>query len=235
MKNEHEDPGSFGETPAPASGKSFLKRQYMGYSLPVWAGCALIILAAIWYKFLRTPSEPPADAGFAVTPPAAESWAEPMTVPGSGNNMSVQPVAPQADMQQLARDLKAELDRRDEDIRRTLTMLKDSITTLSNTIQKDEAWAQETRQLLDETRKQVHTLQMQGPLQIPTGNNGQSTKTPPSRLQGMKIMSVEKGMAWIRWQGSAWAVREGDRLGNITITRIDPSSRSVITSAGILR
>ncbi len=29
MKNEHEDPGSFGETPAPASGKSFLKRQYM--------------------------------------------------------------------------------------------------------------------------------------------------------------------------------------------------------------
>lgn len=72
MKNEHEDPGSFGETTAPASGKSFLKRQYMGYSLPVWAGCALIILVAIWYKFLRTPSEPPADAGFAVTPPAAE-------------------------------------------------------------------------------------------------------------------------------------------------------------------
>lgn len=29
MKNEHEDPGSFGETTAPASGKSFLKRQYM--------------------------------------------------------------------------------------------------------------------------------------------------------------------------------------------------------------
>ncbi|HCA4476977.1 TPA: conjugal transfer protein, partial [Escherichia coli] len=140
MKNEHEDPGSFGETPAPASGKSFLKRQYMGYSLPVWAGCALIILAAIWYKFLRTPSEPPADAGFAVTPPAAESWAEPMTMTetGGGNNMPAPPVAPQADMQQLARDLKAELDRRDEEIRRTLTMLKDSITTLSNAIQKDE-------------------------------------------------------------------------------------------------
>ncbi|HAJ5228636.1 TPA: conjugal transfer protein, partial [Escherichia coli] len=38
-----------------------------------------------------------------------------------------------------------------------------------------------------------------------------------------------------RWQGSAWAVREGDSLGNITITRIDPSSRAVITSAGTLR
>lgn len=209
MKNEHEDPGSFGETTTPASGKSFLKRQYMGYSLPVWAGCVLIILAAVWYKFLRTPSEPPADAGFAVTPPAAESWAEPMpmTETGSGNTMSVPPVTPQADMQQLARDLKAELDRRDEEI----------------------------RQLLEETRKQVHTLQMQGALPVPTGNNRQPAKTLPSPLQGMKIMSVEKGMAWIRWQGSAWAVREGDSLGNITITRIDPSSRAVITSAGTLR
>ncbi|EHP9662317.1 conjugal transfer protein, partial [Escherichia coli] len=78
--------------------------------------------------------------------------------------MSAPPVTPQADMQQLARDLKAELDRRDEEIRRTLTMLKESITTLGDTIRKDEAWAQETRQLLDETRKQVHALQMQGPL-----------------------------------------------------------------------
>ncbi|HGV7071144.1 TPA: conjugal transfer protein TraP, partial [Escherichia coli O146] len=166
MKNEHEDPGSFGETTTPASGKSFLKRQYMGYSLPVWAGCVLIILVAVWYKFLRTPSEPPADAGFAVTPPAAESWAEPMPMKetGSGNTMSAPPVTPQADMQQLARDLKAELDGRDEEIRRTLTMLKESITTLGDTIRKDEAWAQETRQLLDETRKQVHALQMQGPL-----------------------------------------------------------------------
>lgn len=63
-----------------------------------------------------------------------------MTESGIGNNMPAPPVTPQADMQQLARDLKAELDRRDEEIRRTLTMLKDSITTLSNAIQKDEAW-----------------------------------------------------------------------------------------------
>ena len=158
-----------------------------------------------------------------------------MTESGIGNNMPAPPVTPQADMQQLARDLKAELDRRDEEIRRTLTMLKESITTLGDTIRKDEAWAQETRQLLEETRKQVHTLQMQGALPAPTGNNRQPAKTLPSPLQGMKIMSVEKGMAWIRWQGSAWAEREGDSLANITLTRIDPSSRAVITSAGTLR
>ena len=58
MKNEHEDPGSLAKQRHPASGKSFLKRQYMGYSLPVWAGCVLIIPAAVWYKFLRTPQSP---------------------------------------------------------------------------------------------------------------------------------------------------------------------------------
>ncbi len=26
-------------------------------------------------------------------------------------------------------------------------------------------------------------------------------------------MSMETGMAWIRWQGSTWAVREGQTLG----------------------
>lgn len=58
MKNEHEDPGSFGETTAPASGKSFLKRQYMGYSLPVWAGCALIIWSPSGTSFCGHPQSP---------------------------------------------------------------------------------------------------------------------------------------------------------------------------------
>ncbi len=48
-------------------------------------------------------------------------------------------------------------------------------------------------------------------------------------------MSMENGMAWIRWQGSTWAVREGDKLGKIIITRIDPDSRTIITSGGTLR
>ncbi len=117
-------------------------------------------------------------------------------------------------MQQLARDLKAELDRRDEEIRRTLTMLKESITTLGDTIRKDEAWAQETRQLLDETRKQVHALQMQGPLQIPTGNNVPVNENPafPPAGHANHVGGKRNG------PGSAgrvahWAVREGDRLG----------------------
>lgn len=38
-------------------------------------------------------------------------------------------------------------------------------------------------------------------------------------------MSMETGMAWIRWQGSTWAVREGQTLGNVVIQRIDPTTR----------
>ncbi len=48
-------------------------------------------------------------------------------------------------------------------------------------------------------------------------------------------MSMETGMVWIRWQGSTWAVREGQTLGNVVIQRIDPTTRTIITSAGTLR
>lgn len=56
-----------------------------------------------------------------------------------------------------------------------------------------------------------------------------------SPVAGMKVVSLENGMAWIKWQGSTWAVREGDTLGKVTVSRIDPASRSVTTSGGTLR
>ncbi|MFP1453829.1 hypothetical protein ACLB1N_36160 [Escherichia coli] len=49
--------------------------------------------------------------------------------------------------------------------------------------------------LEEEPRKQVHTLQMQEHCQPRPGNNRQPAKTLPSPLQGMKIMSVERGIA----------------------------------------
>ncbi|MGS6327033.1 conjugal transfer protein TraP, partial [Enterobacter hormaechei] len=56
-----------------------------------------------------------------------------------------------------------------------------------------------------------------------------------SAISGMKIMSLESGMAWIKWQGSTWSVREGDTLGKVTIRQIDPATRSVVTTGGTLR
>lgn len=48
-------------------------------------------------------------------------------------------------MSQLARDVKTELDNRDEKIQATLNMLHDSINKLGEAIKKDEEYAQETR------------------------------------------------------------------------------------------
>lgn len=47
-------------------------------------------------------------------------------------------------------------------------------------------------------------------------------------------MSMETGMARIRWQGST-GLSEGQTLGNVVIQRIDPTTRTIITSAGTLR
>ncbi len=49
-------------------------------------------------------------------------------------------------------------------------------------------------------------------------------------------MSMETGMA-LGFAGRVvpWAVREGQTLGNVVIQRIDPTTRTIITSAGTLR
>ena len=78
MKNEHEDPGSFGETNDKHGIRQILPEtpvywdtacQSLGRLSPHHPGRSLVTVASFC---LRTPSEPPADAGFAVnkTPPA---------------------------------------------------------------------------------------------------------------------------------------------------------------------
>lgn len=61
------------------------------------------------------------------------------------------------------------------------------------------------------------------------------TPRPRSALTGMRLDAVQNGMAWVYWQGKTWAVKGGDRLGNVTITRIDAERREVNTSAGVLK
>lgn len=51
----------------------------------------------------------------------------------------------------------------------------------------------------------------------------------------MHVSSVQQGAAWIAWQGKTWSVKEGDRLGKVTITRIDAQGRQVFTSDGVIR
>lgn len=56
-----------------------------------------------------------------------------------------------------------------------------------------------------------------------------------SPLAGMRVEAVQNGMAWVYWQDRTWAVKAGDPLGPVTVTRIDAQAREVHTSAGTLK
>lgn len=59
--------------------------------------------------------------------------------------------------------------------------------------------------------------------------------TRASGLKGAAVSSLYPDLAWVMYQGSTWAVRPGDRIGNASVERIDMEKREVITTAGIIR
>ena len=248
------DPGDFGED-VPGGKQPFWKRELLfGYSLPWLLGVALLAIASLGYLYgpslslmNGTPSAGSfseventldgAGEGNTFTPPH-----EPLSAPAPVD--APQPAAPalpgaRADNVAMMTDIRDELDARDKKLNDNLTGLKDSVTRLSEAIRRDEAYAIETRNQLAELTRQLAVLearQSKGDVAKPTAHTASTGKRQSaSPVSGMKVMSLENGMAWIKWQGSTWAVREGDALGNVTIRRIDPASRTVVTSGGSLR
>ncbi|ORM90359.1 hypothetical protein HA50_27015 [Pantoea cypripedii] len=144
-------------------------------------------------------------------------------------------VTGQTDTVTMMTDIRDELNDRDNKINGTLSTLKDSLTQVSEAIKRDEAYAVETRNQLNALTQRLTALeahQATSKVSSPVRSSGKRTTASP--VSGMKVVSLENGMAWIKWQGSTWAVREGDTLGKVTIRQIDPASRTVITSGGTL-
>ncbi|EDX1780696.1 conjugal transfer protein TraP [Salmonella enterica subsp. enterica serovar Saintpaul] len=235
--DDDDDTGSFGEdavAPLPV-----WKRPIWGLSPALLTGCLVLLLLAAWYLFLRAPAGQSTfgdQTGEADT--AIPAWQETSSAssPSPSATVPADAGAGVGAMNSLATDLKSELDSRDEKFRSTLNMLQESVSKLSEAIRKDETYAQETRRMVGDLQTQISGLSARAAADsvAPTSATAQKKKAASS-VSGMKIMSMENGMAWIRWQGSTWAVREGDPLGKVTITRIDPASRTVTTTGGILR
>ncbi|EEU7750635.1 conjugal transfer protein TraP [Salmonella enterica] len=229
--DDDDDTGSFGEdTVAPLP---VWKRPIWGISPALLAGCLVLLLLAVWYLFLRAPAGQPAFGDqFGEADTAIPAWQETSSAssPSPSATVPANAGAGVGDMNSLATDLKSELDSRDEKFRSTLNMLQESVSKLSEAIRKDETYAQETRRMVSDLQTQISGLSARA-----AADSVAQKKKAASPVSGMKIMSMENGMAWIRWQGSTWAVREGDPLGKVTITRIDPASRTVTTTGGILR
>lgn len=240
-----DDVNDFGDETAEK--KPFWKRELLlGYSLPWLLGAALVAGSGIWYLYgppLSSLLSHPSDAAFSevddtlgnagteITHPSAPGGQHsgPETVPSTA-------MTGHADTVTMMTDIRDALNDRDSKINGTLSTLKDSITQVSEAVKRDEAYAVETRNQLNTLAQRLTALeahQATGPVITPKAAAGKRTVASP--VSGMKVMSLENGMAWIKWQGSTWAVREGDTLGNVTVRQIDPASRTVITSGGTLR
>lgn len=227
--------------------KPFWKRELLlGYSLPWLLGAALVAGLGMWYLYgppLSSLFSHPSDAAFSEVDDTLGNASTEMTHTSAPAAQHGGPVtAPQtamtgqADTVTMMTDIRDALNDRDNKINGTLGTLKDSITQVSEAVKRDEAYAVDTRNQLNTLAQRLTALEThQATGSVTTTKASAGKKTAASPVSGMKVMSLENGMAWIKWQGSTWAVREGDTLGNVTVRQIDPASRTVITSGGTLR
>ncbi|MDV5232943.1 conjugal transfer protein TraP [Enterobacter hormaechei] len=233
--------------PDPREKPPFWKRDLpFGHSLPWLLGITLLAVAilrdlALMSLTNNTPSETSFSEVENTLDGAQHSTVE--SVPQQAvSPAAAQPEAhtslpmAQDDRASMMTDIRDELNDRDRKINDSLTSLKDSVTRLSDAIKRDEAYAVETRAQLNELTQKLAVLETR----VSTSDASKTASRPQKRqttsaVAGMKIMSLEAGMAWIKWQGSTWSVREGDTLGKVTIRQIDPATRSVVTTGGTLR
>ena len=243
-----DDAGDFGESEN-GEKKPFWKRELLfGYSLPWLLGVVVLLVVGAGYIFgpsLPFLNKSPSDNAFSEVENTLDRANTGTTVGVSpppthqSSELSVQPQLPDAvhnDKMALMTDIRDELNERDSKTNSTFNTLKDSVSQLSEAIKRDETYAVETRNQLNTLIQRVTALETRQAANTVTTSKPSSVKRQTeSLIAGMKVMSLENGMAWIKWQGSTWAVREGDTLGKVTIRQIDSASRSVITTGGTLR
>lgn len=251
-----EDLGDFGDN-APSMKPPFWKRELLfGYSLPWILGAAVIAAAAMVYFLVPSfMNSTPSAGSFSevestleeVGKDSSNGFSAPhaMTTPTANTTVPAPTVTPApgrdtaADTMTLMTDIRDELNARDKTLDGTLHALKESVSQLSDAIKRDEAYAVETRNQLTDLNRRLALLESRqtgDTVARPAAHTSSATKRQAaSPLSGMKLMSLQRGNAWIKWQGSTWSVREGETLGKVTIRRIDPDSRTVVTSAGSLR
>lgn len=218
---------------------------FLGLSLPIIGGILLTIVALV---VTSLPSSPPAGNDLTLTP--AETTAADTalrtthTQPRAmtmDNNQPGEAVPPTGgtDLQALTRALKEEMDQRTDALQSQITKLSEGVAGLSDALRKDE---DALRNLM--TRVQALEAAVRQTTTAPrtAAQPAQATDTAPasrrttvhSAISGMRIVSMDSGMAWIRWKDSTWSVRQGDRLGSVTITGIDPAERTVTTTGGVI-
>ena len=239
--------------PAPPVQKkeSLLTRKlWLGQSLPWLAGGAIVILAAGWFLLVPSSSSPDAgqlafgqDPGFGSVQPAPAPAAAPVTpatapappqtgglsVPAGALNDSASGGSVPDDVVKLIREG-----------REFETANREAITRLSDTVRAQSKALATLQQRLEGVEKEnarlgnLVTVLAVRPDAAP-GHVAAGQKRTRSALSGMRLESLQNGMAWVSWQGRTWAVQAGDSLGGVTVREVNTDDRSITTSAGVLR
>lgn len=226
--------------PPAAHGQGILTRPvFLGYSLPWLAGIFLALGVTAFYLFWPAPSSTDAgqrafgqDAGLIAVQTPAAAPAPPQTgglsVPATVSTSQVGGSVPD-DVVALIREG-----------REFEAANREAITRLSDTVRAQTKALCALQQQLDGVAQEnarlgnlVTVLAVRPAADAP----GQAAvrKGTRSALAGLRLESLQDGMAWVSWQGKTWAVQPGDTLGGVTVRDVNAAERSVTTSAGVLR
>lgn len=233
--------------PASAPKASLLTRPlFLGQSLPWLAGGVLVIGFAAWYLFWPTGGTSRAEvsgrafegaAGFSAV--QGDSSAPIASAPLQTGGLSV-PTASQSPVP-AGGSVPDEVVKRIVDSEAFGAANREAITRLSDTVRAQSvalASLQKQLETLANDNKQlfnrVTILEARQPVAT-AGQGGRPKTASRSGLSGMRLESLQDGMAWVSWQGRTWALQPGDRLGPVTVQAVNAAERSVTTSAGVLR
>ncbi|WP_099319814.1 conjugal transfer protein TraP [Erwinia amylovora] len=225
-------------TPAPHRQSILTRPVFLGYSLPWLTGIFLVLGGIALYLFLPGLTSPDAgqrafgqDAGLMAVQSSAVSPAVPQT-----GGLSIPTTVSAAQTVSVPDDVLALI----HEGREFEAANREAITRLSDTVRAQTKALAALQQQLSEVEKENARLgNLVTVLAVrPAGDApGQAAvrKGTRSALAGLRLESLQEGMAWVSWQGRTYAVQPGESLGGVTVRDINTAERSVTTSAGVLR
>ena len=234
--------------PPPPKKESLLTRKlWLGQSLPWLATGALLIAAAGWY--LLWPSSSVPDAGelaFGQSSGLGAVQQAPATVPAPSAPAPLQTgglSVPDGTLSGAGPtgSVPEEVVKLIREGRDFEAANREAITRLSDTVRAQTRALATQQQQMDSLTQEYNRLANQltvlaaRPAAEPAGHAAGARRTPRSAIAGMRLESLQDGMAWISWQGRTYAVQSGDSLGGLIVRDVNVSDRSVTTSAGVLR
>ncbi|MES2264679.1 MAG: hypothetical protein V4724_39780 [Pseudomonadota bacterium] len=160
----------------------------------------------------------PTSSGGTIKPPATPVSQAHASRPGDAIPAAAQPQVAVDDPERII--IKAAL----EDLNTRLTLLEAHANTASSSSPVHGVTA--ARAAVPVTRTVTSSPRMKQASKA-TAHDG-----PP--LDGYTLNTIYQGQAWIEHAGVTYAVQVGDKIGELSIVRIDPRTRHVTTSRGLI-